>query len=179
MPLTGVSKPRARDALEAMPAGAARARTVQPVPLGARAHDRTRLTAPGSCACGGGCPRCGTASAPRSRLTVGAIRDRPEREADQVASEVMSSPAPSATAQRTGAASQPARGVEAPRSIDPMALTQGGEALSAPMRSFYEPRFARDLGGVRLHGGMHARQYNAHLRARAFTVGNHIWLGRH
>jgi hypothetical protein len=60
-----------------------------------------------------------------------------------------------------------------------MALTQGGEALSAPMRSFYEPRFARDLGGVRLHGGMYARQYNETLRARAFTVGNHIWLGRH
>jgi hypothetical protein len=54
------------------------------------------------------------------------------------------------------------------------AVNGGGEPLSPSNLSFFESRFGRDFGEVRVHAdsasGLAARDLNAH----AFTVGNHI-----
>jgi hypothetical protein len=57
-------------------------------------------------------------------------------------------------------------------------LTTGGTPLPPAVRSYFEPRFGRDLSAVRVHSGLRAEQENDRLGARAFTLGRDIWLGR-
>ena len=45
------------------------------------------------------------------------------------------------------------------------------------MRAFFERRFGRDLGEVRLHSGPQSAMRNEQLNAYTFTYGSHIWLG--
>ncbi len=52
----------------------------------------------------------------------------------------------------------------------------GGQPLPDVVRHFLEPRFGRDLGGVRVHTGMMASQLARDVRARAFTVGRHLFF---
>lgn len=52
-----------------------------------------------------------------------------------------------------------------------------GQAMPDAMRSYFEPRFGRDLGDVRLHTDSRAAQLAQSLRARAFTVGRDILFG--
>jgi hypothetical protein len=52
-----------------------------------------------------------------------------------------------------------------------------GQPLPGPTRAFFEPRFGRDLGDVRVHRGPDAAQLSEDLQAHAFTHGSHIWLG--
>src|SRR6185295_6852750 len=47
----------------------------------------------------------------------------------------------------------------------------GGAPLSPSLRSYFEPRFGRDLSSVRLHAGGEAAVAAREVRARAFTVG--------
>ncbi|MQX37344.1 eCIS core domain-containing protein, partial [Roseospira navarrensis] len=53
----------------------------------------------------------------------------------------------------------------------------GGAPLPDPLRSFFEPRFGRDFGSVRVHTGPKAHALASAVRARAFTVGPHIVFG--
>lgn len=53
----------------------------------------------------------------------------------------------------------------------------GGEALSPTARSYFEPRFGRDLASVRLHTGAEAATAAREVQARAFTVGSDIAFG--
>jgi len=108
-----------------------------------------------------------------------------EREADQVADEVMRAPAP--RVQRVCAACQQeeriqrkaaGEGCSPVSGVEPSALTHGGAPLSAESRAFFEPRFGRDFSGVRIHSGPGSAQLSDTLQARAFTYGNHVWLGR-
>jgi peptidoglycan hydrolase-like protein with peptidoglycan-binding domain len=57
------------------------------------------------------------------------------------------------------------------------ALQNGGRPLSEESRSFFEPRFGRDFGNVRIHTGSEASRLAGALHARAFTTGNHIVFG--
>jgi hypothetical protein len=50
----------------------------------------------------------------------------------------------------------------------------GGEPLPGPVRSFFEPRFGRSFNDVRMHKGAEANQTTKSIRAKAYTVGNHI-----
>lgn len=52
-----------------------------------------------------------------------------------------------------------------------------GQPLPGPTRAFFEPRFGRHLGDVRVHTGPDAAQLNDDVQAHAFTHGSHIWLG--
>lgn len=52
-----------------------------------------------------------------------------------------------------------------------------GESLPSTVRGFMEPRFGRDFSGVRVHESPQDRADASELGARAFTYGNHIWLG--
>lgn len=54
------------------------------------------------------------------------------------------------------------------------AMRGGGRPLSDPVRSYFEPRFGRDLSMVRLHTGADATAAAHDVHARAFTVGSDI-----
>lgn len=56
-------------------------------------------------------------------------------------------------------------------------LNSSGEPLDAGSRSFMEPRFGQDFGGVRVHHDLSAAAVAASINARAFTVGRHIGFG--
>lgn len=57
------------------------------------------------------------------------------------------------------------------------AARSGGQALSASLRSFMQPRFGADFSTVRLHTGAESARLSATLGARAFTAGGHIHFG--
>jgi hypothetical protein len=52
----------------------------------------------------------------------------------------------------------------------------GGQALSREERSFFEPRFGRDLGNVRLHTDQQAAAAAREVNARAFTRGHDVYF---
>lgn len=53
----------------------------------------------------------------------------------------------------------------------------GGEPLSPRSREFFEPRFGRDLGDVRIHSDAGAARAASEINARAFTHGRDIYFG--
>ena len=107
----------------------------------------------------------------QSGLPIGEKDDRFEREADQKAMAPMP-PQARVPAEGPVAPRQPARGhagVEA---------AGGSEPLSPAMKKALEAKVGADLSGVRVHRGPEAHKTAAALGARAFTVQNHIWLGK-
>jgi hypothetical protein len=165
----------------AAPARGAQIRTPSPAPCGNQARLRRLQT----------------------KLKVGAVNDPLEHEADRVADQVMRMPAPgaamtSAPAQvsrkcaaceqevsrkcvaceaeeklqrkRAGPQAGPA---EAPASVHD-ALRSPGQPLDAATRAYFEPRFGRDFGDVRVHSGPSAAQSARDVNAHAYTVGHDI-----
>ncbi|HYE29045.1 MAG TPA: DUF4157 domain-containing protein [Allosphingosinicella sp.] len=57
-----------------------------------------------------------------------------------------------------------------------LGASPGGTALPAAARSFFEPRFQRDLGHVRIHDGPSAAAMARDINARAFTAGADIYF---
>lgn len=57
------------------------------------------------------------------------------------------------------------------------ALRGGGQPLPAKERAFFEPRFGRDFGNVRIHADASAAQAAGAIGARAFTIGNDVAFG--
>lgn len=58
------------------------------------------------------------------------------------------------------------------------ALKGGGQPLDSGLRAYFEPRFGRDFGGVRVHTGERASHLAADIEARAFTLGQEVVFGR-
>ncbi|MCH5374923.1 MAG: DUF4157 domain-containing protein [Planctomycetes bacterium] len=56
-------------------------------------------------------------------------------------------------------------------------LRGGGEPMSDSLRSYFEPRFGYDFGGVRLHNDARAAAAAEQVNARAFTVGRNVVFG--
>lgn len=56
-------------------------------------------------------------------------------------------------------------------------LTRGGRPLPDALRGFYEQRFERALGQVRVHTGPAAEGLCEQLDAFAFSYANHVWFG--
>jgi hypothetical protein len=54
------------------------------------------------------------------------------------------------------------------------AVSTGGRPLSRAERDFFEPRFGRDFGAVRLHDGPRAAAAARGIGARAYTLGRSI-----
>lgn len=54
---------------------------------------------------------------------------------------------------------------------------RGGSTLPDSERSFFEPRFGRDFGSVRIHTGPDAAQIARSINARAFTIGRDVVFG--
>lgn len=132
----------------------------------------------------------------QAKLAVGAIDDPLEREADQVADQVMRMPDPAAPltaappelqrkcaaceeedaasrVQRQATAAAPAAAAAAPAPVH-RALHQPGQPLDAATRGFFEPRLGAELGGVRVHQAAEAAAAARSVGARAFTVGHDI-----
>jgi len=127
---------------------------------------------------------------PQAKLTVGAPDDAFEKEADQVADQVMRMPEPGvqrmcseceeeseARISRKESAPGPAPGVPGGFEQRFAALHGGGQPLPASERAFFEPRFGRDFSNVRLHSGSAASELARSVHARAFTLGDSIVLG--
>jgi hypothetical protein len=127
----------------------------------------------------------------RASLRVSSPTDPAEREATATAANVMRMAAPpalhsggSAAIQRCACEPEIQRAGDAPApptsnvTSDIQGATSGGTALPGPVRSFMEPRFGADFGGVRIHTGDRAAQMSESVNAQAFTVGNHIFFGK-
>ncbi len=57
-------------------------------------------------------------------------------------------------------------------------LRGGGRPLGGSARGFFESRFRRDFGSVRVHDGERAADLASSVNARAFTLGTDIVFGR-
>jgi hypothetical protein len=57
------------------------------------------------------------------------------------------------------------------------ALAEPGDRLDGKTRAFMEPRFGHDFSQVRVHADASATRAARALNAKAFTVGDHIFLG--
>jgi hypothetical protein len=123
----------------------------------------TSLFRKASCACGGGCPSCNSNS---GSLRVSQPDEPAEIEADRMADQVMRMPATGS--KRENSHSSHIRD----------AVSSGGSPLDTNTRSFFEPRFGLDLGGVRIHTDSAAARSASAVHARAYTRGSEIVFGR-
>jgi hypothetical protein len=138
-------------------------------------------------------------SAPRvqTKLTIGAVDDPLEREADEIADAVVgsgggsldvSSAPPQVQRMCQGCEEEEptVRGkgatVSGPVAAAPAAAITGsrgqGRALSSSERGYFEPRFGHRFDRVRIHDGAQATQLSESMGARAFSFGEDIFLGR-
>jgi hypothetical protein len=140
----------------------------------------------------------------QAKLAISQPGDPDEKEADHVAQQVVSMPAPSSEVKGLSSVQrQTLENVEVvrtkplvttitslvqrlssntSRSVQPgeafeAGLGTGGRPLPADARAFMEPRFGADFSGVRLHADANAAQMNRAIGAQAFTHGPHIYLG--
>lgn len=125
-------------------------------------------------------PRTGATAHVQPRLEVSSPDDPAEREAESVAEQVMQmspvapavDPEGAGRIDRTGSADGSAVGGGARRQIG--SLKGGGKPLSSSTRSFFEPRFGRDFGDVRVHTGPAADRAARSINAEAFTHGTDV-----
>jgi len=129
----------------------------------------------------------------QAKLTVSQPGDPYEEEADRVAEHVMRMPATGEVPQiqrkcaqceeeehklqakeMPGEAPAPGQGAGARVA----ALRGGGEPLRPSLRAWFEPRFGRDFGNVRIHTGRAAAEAARSIRALAYTDGANIVFGR-
>jgi hypothetical protein len=131
-------------------------------------------------------------------LTVGRADDAYEREADRVADAVLRMPQASGPAfidsapfkiRRMCAECREEERIQAKSSDahELLAVTpdlesylttsrDGGQPLPVSARDYFEPRFGRDFGGVRVHTDVRAADAASEISAQAFTVGADIYF---
>jgi len=140
------------------------------------------------CACGsatssltGECAECKSKKRLQAKLAIGASNDPLEQEADRIADQVMAAPANPAV---SGAAphiqryaGQPSAPTStAPASVD-CVLANSGRPLEPALRQDMKLRFDRDFSQVRVHTDPAPQRSATDVRARAYTVGEHIVFG--
>ena len=101
------------------------------------------------CSCGGSCDECSG----RTETTPSSLLVQTKRRTDPSGTEIHSHP------------------------VEQDTLLRGGAPMDAALREFYERRFGYDFSMVRLHAGPEAEDLNEQFEARAFTFGEHIWMG--
>ena len=122
------------------------------------------------------------------KLTVGAPNDQYEQEADRVADQVMSMPAPTQPVQRDAikdVQTKPLlqRGTDGSLQAESdfeSRLNRNeseGRLLSNEVRTFMEPRIGADFSQVRVHTGNEAIQISRDLNAQAFTHKQDVYFG--
>jgi ferredoxin len=145
------------------------------------------VAAPRTCPFGGACHTCPTRV--QAKLEVGQPDDEYEREADEVAERVMRMPEPCCSGRpnedekekiHLKPLSPSSAGIEVSPEVEAQIQslrTSGGRPLSDSERTFFEPRFDRDFGRVRVHSDFRAAQTARAMGAKAFTVGQDVVLG--
>ncbi len=125
----------------------------------------------------------------QAKLTLGAVDDPLEREADQVASQVMAKAVGSPPLDDDEQAAPLQRKVvDSSRAVAPVNLHNtissassasaagSGKPMAAAVRQRIEPVLGANLDNVRVHSDQHAAAAAAALSAHAFTHRNHIYL---
>jgi hypothetical protein len=135
----------------------------------------------------------------QTKLIVGQVDDPLEHEADRIAGQVMRMPDPAPATLRVDTG-MPQRQCEACEEEDDklarkqadgadrhggmpapdpvgQTLASAGSALDAATRAFFEPRFGRNLGRVRVHADAQAAASARSVNALAYTVGNDVVFG--
>jgi hypothetical protein len=102
----------------------------------------------------------------QKKLAVGSTLDPHEAEADAMAAEVLGG----RMGLRPRAISQEIEQTEAPPIVHEV-LRAAGQPLDGGTRALMEPRFRRDLSGVRVHTGARADESARAIGARAYAVG--------
>jgi hypothetical protein len=116
------------------------------------------------------------APAARGRaLVVGAASDPAEREADQAAADVLSEEGRRPRLRSAPGDGDPVAGSASAASI--AQLRGAGAPLPGRDRGFFEQRFGRDFGSVRVHSDAAAAATAREIGAQAFTTGNDIFFG--
>ena len=123
---------------------------------------------------------------PQAKVRMGVPDGVYEREAEQVADEVLRRPNPAQrietlqsfappSIQGKGAGEIP--GTEQVPPIVTDVLSSPGQPLGPSTRSFFEPRFGHDFKRVQVHVDARAKASAQAVDALAYTVGSHIVLG--
>ena len=166
-----------------MPAPArAPARGATAAPARAATPARAGTVATAANAPGGAAVSLGHAAraSPRLQRAMAQLRQAPERTeapGKEAAPALPMRVVPTAGAQAASPGSEAVPTL--PMRVVPMAgAPDGGEPLAPGVRQAAEASFGVDLGAVRVHTDTRAGNAAAGLAARAFTYGNHIFLGR-
>ncbi len=118
---------------------------------------------------GCGCPNC-KARGIQAKLVVGDSGDAYERQADRVADAASGGHKHRKPFPRMATPAPPAPGSKIP-------AADSGMPLSPGVRKRVEPALGADLSHVRVHSNPQDRAVARSFGARAFTHGQHIWLG--
>jgi hypothetical protein len=118
----------------------------------------------------------------RSKLEINDVGDVYEREADQIADQVLAMPAKTQPGQaplhiQRFSGRLNAQESSAPASVDRV-LSSTGRPLDPTVRGDMEQRFGYDFSRVQVHSGTAAEQSARDVNAYAYTVGNHIVFGQ-
>jgi hypothetical protein len=134
-----------------------------------------------TCACGGRCPRC-ESNHPhlQTRSAVSHPGDVYEQEADRIAQQVIDMPEPVPGV--AGPTSRPTDGDKRPIQLAANSETAphftshmgAGVPLDTASRRYFESRFGRDFGNVRIHVDAEAAEA---VNAHAYTLGRDIVFG--
>jgi hypothetical protein len=131
-----------------------------------------------------------------TKLVIGRVDDPLEHEADHIADQVMRTPGPemcvaaaspqlsrkcaiceqeeeATTLQAKPAATSAAAGSEAPAVVHEV-LHLPGQPLDPHIREFFESRFGRNFGDVRIHTGNRANESARAVNAFAYTLDHHV-----
>ena len=132
--------------------------------------------------------RLATGAVAQAKLDVGPAGDHFEREADQVADEVMRSLTTAVTAETddrrvSRSIADGVVGLEGgPLGTDTEAAIDqsrgSGSRLPAAVQTSMEGSFGADFSGVRVHADASADALSRSMQARAFTVGSDIFFAR-
>jgi hypothetical protein len=120
----------------------------------------------------------------QARLHVSAPGDAAEQEAHTLGRRIAHMAEPASAPVSTGHRAALSRLATGPPAANTDALAHlqdaaaAGSPLPASVRSFMEPRFGADFGGVRIHTGEQAAKLAGQLSAQAFTLGRDIYFGR-
>ena len=141
-----------------------------------------------ACACGthstagGTCVACAdTKSRLQRKLALGPSDDSLEREADQVADQVLAAPAPSPVSRTSprwmrGAGRSTGQLDAVPSKVG-QTLARPGRPLDPALQHDMGQRFGHDFSHVRVHSGTDAEQSAREVNAHAYTVGHNIVFG--
>src|SRR5688572_10938808 len=153
-------------------------------PVSVKHSESALIQRKANCACGGGCPSCAEeehAGNIQTKLQVSNPGDQYEQEADRVAEQVLhGNSVPVKASGVPNVARDSLRGSSHSHGV-PSALHDllrlPGQQLDTSVRSFMESKFGYDFAPVRVHVDRQAAASAIGVRARAYTVGEHIVFG--